>query len=357
MASYNESTSELRTNKKLLYDTTADRVQTSSGESVEDVLKNMDSNLGSHTHDASTINQDENNRFVSDVQIAKWNKGPLYTNSNKTIEDIGGAKKGSTFKNNTVQEVFDKILYPDRGYIIKTNFGSLKILNPMSRAITEISGSVEITAGSEKINRGPTIRVESYTITGEHKDFVFELNLDSDIEPGNTKWCRFTIPVQNLQDGGILDSDFQIFAEIRGATPEDQLSAEEAVFAGTFIFPYFRGVVDRDVKITADNFFSLGLSQKYFAQRDMVAVDNYTCENQRMVFALPIALDIVEYQNYLEGQVVYSFTKIIDENGMNLSTCFNKKTIEIEVAGYPIEYMIYYSDPCTVKNYAISFDC
>ena len=318
MASYNETTSSLRTKDKLLYDTTADRVLTANGKTLEDVLNQMDSNLGDHTHPASEIKQDANNRFVSDDQINKWNSGPLYTNNTPSLlaQQYGVE---DTYENKTTSEMFDILLYPNIPTRISLNpSGQTRkkgITMPVDFDITVIAGTEDVTS----------ITVNYKFVSGTESSDVIA---DFVCQRGQTKMYSY-------------ESSFNIEEEcsivVSANTANSSHKSKEYSFR--FADPMFYGVIDINTELTADLVSDMSSAP--------VSLINgysykYNCDQQRMVFAYPA--------EYGELKSIY------DNNGLNVTNTFEKSTISIAIESEEIDYFVYVNNASIVSDFKMTFN-
>lgn len=243
---------------------------------------------------------DENTRHVTDEQIAKWDKGALYSSDVPTVKDFGGVPAGSTFDEVPITEVMDQLLHPYVAPIISAS-------STPNGGVYEKGASVAVT------NIRVNVQKQSANIT---KVEVF----DGSVSLGSKDSGTLTGALDFAQS----DLNVTTNKNFQAKVTDTQKSNTVNTGSFTFVYPYYIGVCD--VSATIDETLVKGLEKKIETKANKTI--NFTTNNQKMVFAYPKSYGALK--------------KIIDANNFDVTSTFN--AVEVSVIGLdgtPQTYYVY----------------
>ena len=234
-----------------------------------------------------------------------------------TPSAVGGIPAGTDLNGLTSLEILTMMLYP---YVKPTitatgtpNGGTFEVGD--NKTITNVR--VVLGKKSKKI-----IKVE--ILDG---DISLGLLDDATIENGGT----FDFPV-DIEVASVNKQLTAIVTDEQGS----EVSAKTGAF--TFVYPYYVGVCDGDAVI--DEALVTGLTKKIEGKGTKTI--SYTTNNQKMVFAYPVA----------HGAI----SKIYDSNNFDVTNTFTKEVISITgLDGVAVEYNVYTNGTSTVSGFNMKF--
>ncbi|MDO5398551.1 MAG: hypothetical protein Q4G33_11555 [bacterium] len=267
---------------------------------VPKTLKKAVETIGGIRTDLETENKTS---YVS--AINEVNDNGYYTNASPTPTALGGIKSGTTFNNESVKSILEKLLYPYVSFSIPTGntttyleWGAATSLASVN--VSVIKGSSNIT--SFEINAGGTITNNTAALT--------TLNaLSSGTSKSISTTINYTASASGNSTVAVTVSD--------GTTTKTQ-----TLRTYTHIYPYYYGAIDSGTQITPETI--PGLTKNLTAKGTKTF--SYTLNNQIAVFACPSSYGNATITDASTG-VEYSFNK----------TAF---TIENSY-GYSCEYYVY----------------
>lgn len=248
----------------------------------------------------------------------------VYSNSTEMLIDVGGIKKGTSFENQTVQQMFDALLYPYvapsvsvRGNVNGGTFeyGNTQTISSATVSITK--GSRDIT--SVKLANGFT---DIETKTGEEVKNGGSISFTfSGIQVAGGQNTRLTATV--------IDSDSK------------QYTAQTGSF--TWIYPFFHGVTSKNAAdITQEDILA---ATKDLSSKGTKSY-SYTTNDNKAMIAYPKSYG--------------TLTKITDSSGVTDYTAVWGSPTTVSVtstnpAWGPVEYYVYTSGASTASNFGYKF--
>lgn len=270
-----------------------------------------------HKHLATSIIQDPEHRFVTDEQIARWDRGPIYDNDTPIYWDHGGIKEGQTFEDLTMQDMFNMILYPYMepdvsGTIVTTEPGVYELGSTVN--VTEIHihtkrRSNDIT--DIQICHGSTVDTSHNTDVAKGGDFVVSCNIS-------------------------LKSDTTIFTKVY-----DDTNYVVRVDLGSYTFanPIYFGSLAIDTTPTQTQIKDL--TKKVIVPRERVECE-FNCNYSRITFAYPADWG--------------DLASIRDMNGLDLTDTFTVYTVNVTCSDNTSrEYKVLVNNRSTVTKFKIRF--
>ena len=128
-------------------------IETDSGINLQEKLNDMEQFEKTHHHSPDDIDTTPEKQFISQEEKDKYAKGPLYSNTTQTVIEVGGIQPGSTFAENTVQEIFEKLLYPTLPpRVTITNKSELDVYNTAGSAFAPLVLKIDMQATTYDIN-------------------------------------------------------------------------------------------------------------------------------------------------------------------------------------------------------------
>lgn len=273
------------------------------------------------THPASMIEEDENHRFITDVEKALL----YYTNNDPTLSDHGGIAAGTTFDNKPLSEIIGDILYP---YIQPS--ASCSVTTPSNGGTFEVGVGATITKVRVNVTKKskPIKLIEIFGTDDLTKALVSNNNA-SEIANGGT----FDFNINKVLS--TLTSNLRIRAKIT-----DQTDKSVTVDSGAFnvIYPIYYGSIASDGIVDANLVKNLTKKLEVKGNKSI----KYTCDNQKMLFAYPASYG--------------DLSTIIDPNNFNVTDTFIKTVVNITCAdGTGIDYNVYVNDASSVTDFTMNF--
>lgn len=305
---------------QLYYETIASQVKTNNDSNVEEELSKRA--LTQHKHAAADVTTDDEHQFVTKEIMNQIKTGALYTNETPTISAHGGVPAGSTFKNKTIQEMFDAILYP---YVAPA-----------------VSATMAFTPSGTTQETGTTVSVSSITVSVTKKS----ANITKvEIFDGSTSIGSKTDGVTN---GGTFTFSFtsapKTFTANKYYTAKVTDSTGKVTTANTqtvsFVRPFYYGATAKtNTTLTSAQITALSKSVSAKGEKTFA----YTTSDQKMVIAYP--------QSY------GALTKITDPNNFNITGTFEQKTVAVTGKdNTAVNYYLYIqSASATVSAFNVKF--
>lgn len=297
---------------KLAYQAAIDKMNTALGGYVEKV-----DGKGLSTNDYTTT---EKNKLAG-IQAKATHNDTLYKSSVASTVTVGGIAKGYTTPASGVEvkDMIDKLLHPYvapsgiTAQMLATNGGVVE--KGTTQTITGVK--VSWTAGSASVmqidvKNGSTI-IKTITVAS---------NSDSFSSP---QTITFDSPMS-------VTTDTQLIVEI---TDSNARTYSSNTGKYTFVSPYYYGAVAASVTSpTASNITGLTKSVQAKGNKSF----NYTCNNQKMVYAYPKSYG--------------ALSKILDANSFDVTGTFTRS--EVTVGG--VAYYVYINDASTVSSFKMTFN-
>ena len=262
---------------------------------------------------------------IEDLEILAWEDLLSYTREKGTSIKVGGAEKGFV-PNGTIESMLDKILYPvleptlefvaakNQQVVFEKNTTAQNIKFKLSFDKTSTS---ETITGYKLYRNGVLVDEQDIDGTTESIDITY-FNDEQQTKPG------LTVPFNN-------DSKFKV--ELKYGTDKVVASKEVEV---VFVDPIYVGSASLITDDGINNELLIDGNKLVIKKSNIEAT--YTHENLISMIAYPETYgDLVE---------------IKDQNGLDLTDCFKKKTI----VKNSVNYTVYYFEirNC-LKNFKITF--
>ena len=262
---------------------------------------------------------------IEDLEILAWEDLLSYTREKGTSIKVGGAEKGFV-PNGTIESMLDKILYPvleptlefvaakNQQVVFEKNTTVQNIKFKLSFDKTSTS---ETITGYKLYRNGVLVDEQDIDGTSESIDITY-FNDEQQTKPG------LTVPFNN-------DSKFKV--ELKYGTDKVVASKEVEV---VFVDPIYVGSASLITDDGINNELLIDGNKLVIKKSNIEAT--YTHENLISMIAYPETYgDLVE---------------IKDQNGLDLTDCFKKKTI----VKNSVNYTVYYFEirNC-LKNFKITF--
>ena len=262
---------------------------------------------------------------IEDLEILAWEDLLSYTREKGTSIKVGGAEKGFV-PNGTIESMLDKILYPvleptlefvaakNQQVVFEKNTTAQNIKFKLSFDKTSTS---ETITGYKLYRNGVLVDEQDIDGTSESIDITY-FNDEQKTKPG------LTVPFNN-------DSKFKV--ELKYGTDKVVASKEVEV---VFVDPIYVGSASLITDDGINNELLIDGNKLVIKKSNIEAT--YTHENLISMIAYPETYgDLVE---------------IKDQNGLDLTDCFKKKTI----VKNSVNYTVYYFEirNC-LKNFKITF--
>lgn len=298
---------------KHAYDAAVDKMNTTLDGYVEKV-----NGKGLSTNDYTTTEK----KKLAGIQTNATHNDTLYKSSVASTVTVGGIAKGYTPPESGVEvkDMIDKLLHPYvapsgiTAQMLPTNGGVVE--NGTTQSITGVK--VSWTQGSEAIMQ---IRVKSGST--EIKAITATSASDAFQSP---RTITFDSPIS-------INGDTQLSVEISDYRHEQIYTAKTGKY--TFVSPYYYGAVAASVTSpTAANVTALTKSVQAKGNKSF----NYTCNNQKMVYAYPKSYG--------------ALSKIFDANSFDVTGTFTRS--EVTVGG--VAYYVYMNDASTVSSFKMTFN-
>lgn len=246
----------------------------------------------------------------------------LYKSSVASTVTVGGIAKGYTppASGVEVKDMIDKLLHPYvapsgiTAQLLATNGGVVE--KGTTQTITGVK--VSWTQGSEAVMK-ITVTNGSTTI----KTVVATSASDAFQSP---KTITFDSPLS-------VTTDTQLTVDVEDYLAEAHYTAKTGKY--TFVPPYYWGPVAANVTSpTAANVTALTKVVQARGNKSF----NYTCNNQKMVYAYPKSYGVL--------------SKILDANSFDVTGTFTRS--EVTVGG--VAYYVYINDASTVSSFKMTFN-
>lgn len=262
---------------------------------------------------------------IEDLEILAWEDLLSYTREKGTSIKVGGAEKGFV-PNGTIESMLDKILYPvleptlefvaakNQQVVFEKNTTAQNIKFKLSFDKTSTS---ETITGYKLYRNGVLVDEQDIDGASESIDITY-FNDEQQTKPG------LTVPFNN-------DSKFKV--ELKYGTDKVVASKEVEV---VFVDPIYVGSASLITDDGINNELLINGNKLVIKKSNIEAI--YTHENLISMIAYPETYgDLVE---------------IKDQNGLDLTDCFKKKTI----VKNSVNYTVYYFEirNC-LKNFKITF--
>lgn len=212
----------------------------------------------------------------------------IYTNTEPMLEDIGGvlAKNHEQgFKDVPIRDIIEELLYP----YVPPKIHSFS-LNPK--------------AGVKEMNKPITVNTATATITKKSKEIIrvslyknnqlIQTKTDIDITSSSVG-TMIKFDINETLDGS---TDTTYYVAVLDADHTSLVSSSKLTY--DFVYPYFYGVVDKDVIINPE--VVLGLTEVIKAKESHSY--SYTTSSQRPVIAYPAEYgelsSIVDHNNFIQ---------------------------------------------------------
>lgn len=215
-----------------------------------------------------------------------------YTNATPTPSALGGIAKGTTFDNKSVKEMFDMLLYPYVAFSYSFSLTPDTKVREVGESVDVTIASITLTKGSADVN-SITIK-DGSTILGTKTTDIYQTGLNG-------------VPISlNVTSDKTITA---VVTDTTGKTITKSLKYK-------FVYPYYIGVIGGSAELTES--VVTGLT-KYVASKTQISWE-FTMNQQKAVVSYPSSYG--------------SFSKIVDENGFDVTDTFIKNTLTINGTEY-----------------------
>lgn len=311
------NTLEPQVDNPLFYIAKGKSVILEDGRTVEDAIEDIEDDMENHTHEAKDIITDSDHQFVNQEEKDIIAKGTTYTNDIPTYVEHGGVGIGVTFKDKTIKEMFDMILYP--------------YVSPV------VSGSVITPSNGGTFELGSTVTITKVRVTASIKSNKL---IRIQVVHGTTVLVDET---EDISNGGTFD--FVVNYPIKAnatlsikVTDDTQSIVSKNTGTFTFVYPIYHGALNSDSTPTESQIKNL---TKHIESKSTKTY-SFTTDNERFIFAYPKSYGLL--------------SEIYDQNNFNVTDTFVYYTVPITcLDGKVVEYYVYVSERSTVTNFNNKF--
>ena len=269
----------------------------------------------------------ENESVVEAINASIANKADksqlLYTNSTPTVQAHGGVAAGTTFDEMPITDVLNKILYPWVAPVVTAKVVSPANGGTYEKGNTQTVTSIQVTVTKKSANITKVEIFDGSSSLGSKTGA--DLNT---LNSSGTATFTFTVNVsvsanKNFQ-AKVTDAENKVTTANTGSF--------------SFVYPYYQGVIAASATADAATVKSL---TKIIQAKGTKSV-TYTANNQKMVFATPVANGVIK--------------TITDPNGFNVTDTFTQSTVSITgLDGTAQQYYVYVSGATTVSSFKETF--
>lgn len=272
---------------------------------------------------ATSANTAATNAATSAEMAQEIADSMLYTNSTPTLTSHGGVAVGETFDKVSMQDMFDKILYP-------------WVAPSVSISITGITSGAVYEKGVTK-----AVTACVYTVT-KKSHYLTSVILYKTVSGTQTAITTIYSGTNGDSMSGTYSFSLDVTENtsfVMKATDANSKTTSSNTVSVTFVYPYYWGVVDSDT--TIDENTVLGLT-KSVSSKGAKSV-SYTADNSKMVFAYPSSYG--------------SLGKITDPNNFDVTDTFTQTTLSVTgTDGTAQSYYVYTADTAsTVSGFTMKF--
>ena len=238
-----------------------------------------------------------------------------------TVNSIGGISAGTDLNNMSVQQVLTKLLFP---YVAPN-----------------VSASLTYTPSGSIFEYGKSVSIQNIigNVVKKSENIINIKFLD-----GNEVLQEITVGL----DASSYKFIFQTPVVITSNMPNNRFrfsvtdASNKTYYANTssitFYYPYYIGIIEENDILT--NELITGLTKKVEGKGSKS--NNYTTNNQRMVFSYPKS-----YGN---------LSKILDANSFDVTGTFTKNELAITgLDGTEQDYYVYVNNASTMTNFKMTF--
>ena len=294
---------------------------------INDNFANLDS--GKLDVDGTAVNAQKVNNHTVEQDILSTNKiltqeeyealgaaeDMVYTNSTPIVQAIGGIKVGDTFDNMSMEEMFNKLLYP--------------YVKPLA--------AISVTPNGGVYEKGTSVNVTSVKVTGTVKSEKLKT-----IEAKNGSASIGTKNEEEVKNGGQFEFVTDPIAvttntSFSGIVSDSQNSVTATGGSFTFVDPFFWGVVAPETPVTSE--MVTGLTK--VVQTKGSKTFTYTTNNQCMVIAYPASYGDLK--------------SALDPNKFENISSYTKTTLDVTVTSGSVSYNVYVKEASTASDFAITY--
>ena len=253
---------------------------------------------------------DATNEVVQEVENEM-----IFETDELVINSLGGISAGTDLNGLSVKDVLNKLLYPYVKPVVSVSTIPASGIYEHGNYKTITNIKVIITKKTEPIT---LLRI----LDGSEVIYSKE----SSIENGGTFNISCNITIKDSR---------RLTVEVTDAAGSIVTTSTDAFI---YIYPYYYGIANEGTMLNGE--FIKTLVKKVEPKGEKTI--SYTTNNQRMVFAYPVAY----------GRL----SNILDKNNFNITDTFTEVTTTlIALDGTTQSYYVYTNNPSTVENFAIKF--
>ena len=231
------------------------------------------------------------------------------------INSLGGISAGTDLNGLSVKDILNKLLYPHVKPTVSVStipeggiyeHGDYKTITNIKVVITKKTDQIKL------------LRIL------DGNEVIF--SKDTSIESGGTfnVSCNITVTDSRRFTAEVTDMSDLI------------VTANTSVF--NYIYPYYYGIANESTLLNGEFLKTLVKRVEVKGEKTL----SYTTNNQRMVFAYPIAYG--------------KLSKILDMNGFDVTNTFTVTTTTlVALDGTTQSYYVYANNPSTVENFTMKF--
>lgn len=267
-----------------------------------------------HTHNASDIVTDAQNRFVTDAQKTQWDENTVYTNDMAMVNSLGGLSAGQTFNNMPISELLTKLLYP---YVQPT-----------------ISLSANPNGGSYE--KGTNVATVTFTANvGKKSEKIKEVKFFD----GNAEINSAVVNANGGAHTYTLSVPFGVNKTFKATVSDGKKTVTSNQISFNFYYPAYIGALDASAAVPTQEQIK-GLTKKVQSAGNLTYT--YSVDSKRMVVATPPNWEV---------------RKILDPNSFDVTASFKKHTVSVTgTDGTAQNYNVYVSEPTTQSNFTMKFN-
>lgn len=266
---------------------------------------------------ASVITETTEKQFISKTQKDLLNDNLTYTNETPMVTALGGLSVGKTFDNVPLNELLTELLYPYTKPLVSIS-GSPTGVFEKGSTLSNISYSISVTKKSKPITSVKLL-----------------LNTVEKVVSGVTGNTQTLTYASNDASALSIRENTTIKAQISDGTS----TVTSNSLSVSFVHPYYVGVLDSTIS-TPNETQVKSLTKKIQAKGNKT--ETFTCDNKRLVFAVPVG---------------WTLKSIVDWNGFNITPSFTTNNVSVAcLDGTTNVYTVYVSEPTSVAGKAINFN-
>lgn len=294
---------------------------------INDNFANLD--LGKLDVDGTAVNAQKVNNHTVEQDILSTHKiltqeeyealgsaeDMVYSNETPIVTAIGGIKVGETFDGLTMEEMWNKLLYP----YVKPGV------------------AISVTPNGGVYEKGTSVNVTSVKVTATKKS---ENIVTVEAKNGSVSMGQKTST--EVESGGqfeFVTDPVAITANTNftGLVSDSQNTVQASGGSFTFVDPFFWGVIAPETPVTSE--LVTGLTK--VVQTKGSKTFTYTTNNQCMVIAYPASYGDLK--------------SALDPNKFENIGSYTKTTLDVTVTSGSVSYNVYVKEASTASGFAITY--